>query len=53
MANQRIHQVILTILNFLRNGQSLNDVVEQTNVTESEALEAVDLIEKALKENKI
>ena len=53
MASARMQAVIFTILSYLRNGQGLNEVIETTNITEKESLEAVDLIEKALKENKI
>jgi len=53
MASARNYEVIFTILGYLRNGQGLNEVIETTNITQEECLEAVDLIEKALKENKI
>lgn len=44
----RLREVIDTILRYLRNGQGLNDVVESTDITQNEALEAVELIQRAL-----
>jgi hypothetical protein len=38
-----------TIVRYLKNGQSLNDVIETTNITQSECIEALDLMEKAIK----
>lgn len=53
MASARIQVVIITILSYLKNGQGLNEVIETSNITQAECLEAVDIIEKALKEKKI
>jgi len=49
MNNERSREVLKTILLYIKNGQSLNDVIERTNVREKECLEALDIIEKTLK----
>lgn len=45
----RINVVMETILHYVKNGQSINDVLETTRVTQEECMEALSLIQKAIK----